>query len=172
MQDGTDGYPEVPIGGDGGPGVPVLPAIRVADMKGSGVNEVRVDPAGVRGIVAGEVAADTVTLSDGNKGSFVDVFGTGSTILVSGLATFTTIENAEAGDALRFAAKGSDHKSPLAAAMRYALTRMERLRPYLGYGILALDTDVVEQPLSQPSCGFGGLSRQHSHWEHCGELHH
>ena len=51
-------------------------------------------------------------------------------------------------------------KSPLAAAIRYALTRMERLRPYLDNGILELDTDVVEQPLSQPFCGFVGLSVQ------------
>ena len=51
-------------------------------------------------------------------------------------------------------------KSPLAGAIRYALTRMDRLRPYLDHGILELDTDVVEQPLSQPFCGFGGLSLQ------------
>ena len=49
-------------------------------------------------------------------------------------------------------------KSPLAAAIRYALTLMERLRPYLDNGILELDTDVVEQPLSQLFCSFGGLS--------------
>lgn len=53
-------------------------------------------------------------------------------------------------------------KSPLAAAIRYALARMERLRPYLDHGILELDTDVDEQPLSQPLCGFGGLSFQAS----------
>ena len=53
-------------------------------------------------------------------------------------------------------------KSPLAGAIRYALTRMERLRPYLDHGILELDTDVVEQPLSQDFCGFGGLSFQAS----------
>lgn len=51
-------------------------------------------------------------------------------------------------------------KSPLAAAIRYALTRMERMRPYLDHGILELDTDVVEQPLSQPFRGFSGLSVQ------------
>jgi hypothetical protein len=53
-------------------------------------------------------------------------------------------------------------KSPLAAAIRYALTRMERLRPYLDNGILELDTDVVEQPPSQPFCSFGGRSFQAS----------
>jgi len=51
-------------------------------------------------------------------------------------------------------------ESPLAGAIRYAITRMERMRPYLDHGILELDTDVVEQPLSQPFCGFGGLSLQ------------
>ena len=51
-------------------------------------------------------------------------------------------------------------KSPLASAIRYALTRMARMRPYLDHGILERDTDVVEQPLSQPFCGFGGLSLQ------------
>ena len=49
-------------------------------------------------------------------------------------------------------------KSPLAGAIRYALARMERLRPYLDHGILELDTDVVEQPLSQVLFGFDGLS--------------
>lgn len=49
-------------------------------------------------------------------------------------------------------------KSPLAMAIRYGLTRMKRLRPYLDHGFLELDTDVVEQPLSQLFCSFGGLS--------------
>jgi transposase len=53
-------------------------------------------------------------------------------------------------------------KSPLARAIRYALTRMARLRPYLDHGILELDTDVTEQPFSQLFFGFGGFSRQAS----------
>ncbi len=53
-------------------------------------------------------------------------------------------------------------KTPLAGAIRYALTRIKRLRPYLDNGILELDTDVVEQPFSQPVFGFGGFSRQAS----------
>jgi hypothetical protein len=36
-------------------------------------------------------------------------------------------------------------KSPLAAAIRYALTRMERLRPCLDHGILALDNNAAER---------------------------
>lgn len=36
-------------------------------------------------------------------------------------------------------------KSPLASAIRYALTRMERLRPYLDNGILELDNDAAER---------------------------
>lgn len=35
--------------------------------------------------------------------------------------------------------------SPLAAAIRYALTRMERLRPYLDNGILELDNNTAER---------------------------
>jgi hypothetical protein len=36
-------------------------------------------------------------------------------------------------------------KSPLAGAIRYALTRMERLRPYLDHGILELDNTAAER---------------------------
>jgi hypothetical protein len=53
-------------------------------------------------------------------------------------------------------------KSPLAKAIRYALGRMPKTRPYLDNGFLELDTDVVEQPFSQPVFGFGGFSRQAS----------
>lgn len=38
-------------------------------------------------------------------------------------------------------------KSPLAAAIRYALTRMERLRPYLDHGILELDNNTAERAM-------------------------
>jgi transposase len=53
-------------------------------------------------------------------------------------------------------------KTPLAQAIRYAITRIKRLRPYLDHGVLEIDTDVVEQPFSQPVFGFGGFSRQAS----------
>ena len=42
------------------------------------------------------------------------------------------------------------------------ITRIKRLRPYLDHGFLEADTDVVEQPFSQPVFGFGGFSRQAS----------
>ncbi len=38
-------------------------------------------------------------------------------------------------------------KSPLAVAIRYALTRMKRLRPYLDHGILALDNNTAERAM-------------------------
>jgi transposase len=38
-------------------------------------------------------------------------------------------------------------KSPLAGAIRYALTRMARLRPYLDHGILELDTNPAERAM-------------------------
>ncbi len=53
-------------------------------------------------------------------------------------------------------------KSPLAGAIRYALTRLPRLQPYLNHGHLEIDTDVVEQPLSQIFWVFGGFSRHAS----------
>ena len=36
-------------------------------------------------------------------------------------------------------------KSPLAAAIRYALARMQRMRPYLAHGILELDNNAAER---------------------------
>jgi transposase len=38
-------------------------------------------------------------------------------------------------------------KSPLAAAIRYALTRMARLRPYLDHGILEIDNNSAERAM-------------------------
>ena len=38
-------------------------------------------------------------------------------------------------------------KSPLAQAIRYALTRMKRLRPYLDHGILELDNNTAERAM-------------------------
>ena len=44
-------------------------------------------------------------------------------------------------------------KSPLAAAIRYALTRMERLRPYLDHGILELDNNTAERAMRPVALG-------------------
>ena len=44
-------------------------------------------------------------------------------------------------------------KSPLAAAIRYALTRMERLRPYLDNGILELDNNAAERGMRAIALG-------------------
>lgn len=44
-------------------------------------------------------------------------------------------------------------KSPLAAVIRYALTRMERLRPYLDHGILELDNNVAERGMRAIALG-------------------
>ena len=53
-------------------------------------------------------------------------------------------------------------KSDLAAAFRYGLSRWSSLCLFLEDGRVAIDTDVVEQPLSQPFCGLGALSLQAS----------
>ncbi|GAB1481036.1 IS66 family transposase [Paracoccaceae bacterium] len=44
-------------------------------------------------------------------------------------------------------------KSPLAAAIRYALARMERLRPYLDHGILELDNNAAERSMRAVAMG-------------------
>ena len=44
-------------------------------------------------------------------------------------------------------------KSPLAAAIRYALTRMQRLRPYLDHGILELDNNAAERGMRAVALG-------------------
>src|SRR5690606_37135246 len=44
-------------------------------------------------------------------------------------------------------------KSPLAAAIRYALARMERLRPYLDHGILEFDNNAAERGMRAIALG-------------------
>ena len=44
-------------------------------------------------------------------------------------------------------------KSPLAAAIRYALARMERSRPYLDHGILELDNNTAERAMRAVALG-------------------
>jgi transposase len=44
-------------------------------------------------------------------------------------------------------------KSPLAAAIRYALTRMDRMRPYLANGALELDNNVAERGMRAIALG-------------------
>ena len=44
-------------------------------------------------------------------------------------------------------------KSPLAAAIRYGLTRMARLRPYLDHGILEIDNNCAERAMRAIALG-------------------
>ena len=44
-------------------------------------------------------------------------------------------------------------KSPLAGAIRYALTRMKRLRPYLEHGFLELDNNTAERSMRAIALG-------------------
>ena len=44
-------------------------------------------------------------------------------------------------------------KSPLAGAIRYAITRMKRLRPYLDHGILELDNNSAERSMRAIALG-------------------
>ena len=51
-------------------------------------------------------------------------------------------------------------KSPLAAAFRYALTRMERLRPYLDHSILELDNNAAERGMRAIAIGRNGQAQR------------
>ena len=53
-------------------------------------------------------------------------------------------------------------KSPLGEALAYIAKYWDGLKLFLTDGRIEIDTDVVEQPLSQPFCGLGGLSLQAS----------
>lgn len=53
-------------------------------------------------------------------------------------------------------------KSPLGQALAYVAKYRDGLGRFLTDGRVEVDTDVVEQPLSQDFCGFGGLSFQAS----------
>jgi hypothetical protein len=53
-------------------------------------------------------------------------------------------------------------KSPLGEALAYIAKYWDGLKLFLTEGRIEIDTDVVEQPLSQPFCGLGGLSLQAS----------
>ena len=44
-------------------------------------------------------------------------------------------------------------KTPLAGAIRYALTRKKRLRSYLKYGFLELDNDTAERSMRPIALG-------------------
>ena len=44
-------------------------------------------------------------------------------------------------------------KSPLAGAIRYALTRMKKLRPWLDYGFLELDNNTAERSMRPIALG-------------------
>ena len=44
-------------------------------------------------------------------------------------------------------------KSPLAAAIRYGLTRMARLRPYLDHGILEIDNNCAQRAMRAIALG-------------------
>ncbi|MBW6507806.1 MAG: transposase, partial [Rhodobacteraceae bacterium] len=48
---------------------------------------------------------------------------------------------------------GVSGKSPLATAIRYALTRMARMRPYLDRGILEIDNNTAERAMRAVALG-------------------
>jgi Ca2+-binding RTX toxin-like protein len=84
-------------------------AIVVNDLSGTDVTEVNIDLAGVLGGTAGDGQADAVTVNGTNGGDNIDVFGSGSSVAVVGLAAQVNITHSEgANDSLLINALGGD----------------------------------------------------------------
>jgi Ca2+-binding RTX toxin-like protein len=83
--------------------------LTVNDLSGTDVVKVDEDLAGTLGGTAGDVAADNVIVNGTNGNDVIDVFGSGTSASVVGLATQVNISNAEgANDALVINALGGD----------------------------------------------------------------
>ncbi|WP_376093744.1 calcium-binding protein [Roseomonas sp. CCTCC AB2023176] len=82
--------------------------VRVNDMAGSGVQEVRIDLSGTKGAGTGDGMTDNVVLSDGGNASFVTLLGDGGAVSVIGLDAFVRIASVEAQDGVTFKAGGGD----------------------------------------------------------------
>jgi Ca2+-binding RTX toxin-like protein len=84
-------------------------AVKVNDMSGTDVKEINVDLAGTIGGTAGDGAADTVTVAGTNGADIIDIFGSGSSVSVLGLAARVNITHAEgANDRLVINAGGGN----------------------------------------------------------------
>jgi len=84
-------------------------SVVVNDLAGTDVADVAVDLAGALGGVTGDGQADVVIVNGTNGDDIIDVFGSGSTFAVLGLAAQVTVTNAEgASDALVINALAGD----------------------------------------------------------------
>lgn len=82
--------------------------VGIADMAGSGVEEVRIDLSGVKGAGTGDGMADSIVVSDGADASFVTLLGNGGSVSVIGLDAFIRIDAIEAQDVVILKAGGGD----------------------------------------------------------------
>ncbi len=57
-------------------------------------------------------------------------------------------------------------KLRLAQAIRYALTRLKRLQPYLGYGFLEIDHNTAERSIRAIASGWSLCTPFVSNWKH------
>lgn len=57
-------------------------------------------------------------------------------------------------------------KSPLAQAIRYALTRIKRMRPYLDHGFLEIDNNTAERSIRAIASGWSLCTPFVSDWKH------
>lgn len=84
-------------------------AVKVNDMSGTDVTEVTIDLAGTIGGTAGDAAADTVTVAGTNGADIIDIFGSGSSVSVLGLAARVNVTHSEgANDRLVINAGGGN----------------------------------------------------------------
>ncbi len=86
-------------------------AITVADLTGSGVQQVRIDLAGTPGGTGGDGQADSVTATGSAGADDVAVNGGGTGVTVTGLAASIAVTNAEGAlDTLSVATQGGDDR--------------------------------------------------------------
>jgi Ca2+-binding RTX toxin-like protein len=95
--------------------------ITVGDLTGTGVTQVAIDLAGVRGSGVGDGAADSVTVNGTAGNDTINVTGAGTSVTVSGLAEQVNIDGADAvGDVLTISA-GAGNDNINAAALPAAI---------------------------------------------------
>jgi Ca2+-binding RTX toxin-like protein len=74
--------------------------IHVTDMTGSGVKEVAIDLAGIRGGTTGDGSLDTVTIEASNGNDHITASSAGGVVTVAGLAATTTVAHADTTDVI------------------------------------------------------------------------
>jgi Ca2+-binding RTX toxin-like protein len=86
----TNGVENVNINALGG-----ADAITLNDLSATSVEQVNIDLGAIAGAIGGDSQIDTVTVNATNAADAVQLFGNGTSYVVSGLASFVTVANSE-----------------------------------------------------------------------------